>query len=209
MVSYSLGVTALMAITGLVATVDAAEQRNLREAHTQQERRALYSPDVKTDQATKCHKVIEGNPEVCILVCTEVTSHWATNKLIDETSKTSQRECEYGWQNDGHDEDPTYSPTTSWPTYSPSTWFPTYFPTSPWSGDAHEEAETKKPTRRPTRRPTPNPTKESEITPWLGDDHTPFPTHTKETTDAPTRRPTRRPTRNPTLHPTKETESSS
>ena len=134
MVSYSTGAAVLMAITGLVNAAERtssrpiAEEKHLREAHTQQERRALYSPDIKTDKETKCHNVIEGKPEVCILVCTEVTSHWATNKLLDETSKTSQRECKNGWQNDGHSEDLTYSPSTSWPTYSP---------TSPWSGDGH------------------------------------------------------------------------
>ena len=101
-----------------------------------------------TDVQTKCDQVIEGDPKQCMIVCIEVTSVMNGDELVDEHSRVSQRECEAGWEHDGHrGDDEDWKGQTEWPTYSP-TLFPTYNPTewvddgygadSKWTGDGHE-----------------------------------------------------------------------
>ena len=55
---------------------------------------------------TDCEEVVTGYPEVCILVCTEVTSIMKGDELVDEYSRVSQHKCEGyddedGWQSGG------------------------------------------------------------------------------------------------------------
>jgi len=102
-----------------------------------------------TDVQTKCDQVIEGDPKQCIIVCVEVTSIKNGDELVDEHSRVSQRECEAGWEHDGHrgDDEDWKGQHTEWPTYSP-TQFPTDYPTgwvdggygadAKWTGDGHE-----------------------------------------------------------------------
>ena len=57
-----------------------------------------------TDTDTDCRKEITGRPEVCVMVCTETTSIWSGEKLLDEQTKTTQQRCEAGWEIDGYEE---------------------------------------------------------------------------------------------------------
>ena len=55
---------------------------------------------------TDCEEVVTGYPEVCILVCTELTSIMKGDELVDEYSRVSQHKCEGyddedGWQSGG------------------------------------------------------------------------------------------------------------
>lgn len=77
------------------------------KAKKQQESRALYSWSRETtDVQTECEEVVAGHPEVCVLVCTEVTSIMNGEKLVDEYSRLSQHKCDSeddddGWQSGG------------------------------------------------------------------------------------------------------------
>ena len=42
---------------------------------------------------TECDEVWGGKPEVCVYVCTEITSVYDGDVLIDERAKTSETEC--------------------------------------------------------------------------------------------------------------------
>ena len=45
---------------------------------------------------TECEQVIGGTPEVCVQVCTTILSIFDGDRLIDETSRTSNEKCP-GW----------------------------------------------------------------------------------------------------------------
>ena len=80
--------------------------------------RALFSwVHEKTDIQTECKEVIAGYPEVCILVCTKVTSITKGGELVDEYSRVSQHRCDYydsDWAHDGWT-DPEPKPEPYWP----------------------------------------------------------------------------------------------
>ena len=144
MINYITRATALLAIAGhdTAAAIRNNDNRNRL-------RRLYYSEGhVVDDVQTKCDQVIEGDPKQCMIVCVEVTSIRNGDELINEYSRVSQRECEAGWENDGHDgDDGDWKGHTEWPMYSP-TQFPTYSPTelvddghgadAKWTGDGHE-----------------------------------------------------------------------
>jgi len=77
------------------------------KAQKRQGSRALYSwGHETTDVQTECEEVVAGHPEVCVLVCTKVTSIMNDEKLVDEYSRLSQHKCdseddEDRWQSGG------------------------------------------------------------------------------------------------------------
>ena len=98
MVNYSVGAATLMGVAA--ATIaNAAAASSLRtqdDSTSQQRRRNLYqsTEHFRTETDTKCNEVIEGHPQVCVLVCTETTSIFMGDKLLDERSTTHQRKCD-------------------------------------------------------------------------------------------------------------------
>ena len=65
--------------------------------------RTLYSwVHDKTDMQTECKEVIAGYPEVCILVCTKVTSITKGGELVDEYSSVSQHRCDSDYSDWAH-----------------------------------------------------------------------------------------------------------
>ena len=89
------------------------------KANKQQGSRALYSwAHDKTDTQTECKEVITGYPEVCILVCTKVTSITKGGDLVDEYSRVSQHKCDSDdsnyWAHNGWT-DPEPEPEPYWP----------------------------------------------------------------------------------------------
>eukprot|EP00571_Detonula_confervacea_P006580 CAMPEP_0172330816 /NCGR_PEP_ID=MMETSP1058-20130122/61599_1 /TAXON_ID=83371 /ORGANISM="Detonula confervacea, Strain CCMP 353" /LENGTH=681 /DNA_ID=CAMNT_0013048047 /DNA_START=165 /DNA_END=2211 /DNA_ORIENTATION=+ len=154
---YFPSATALLAITGLAATANAERpEKHLRKESQQRKLYDVPSDHFTTDTDTKCDKIIEGHPEICVISCSETTSTWSGETLIDERTKTTQSKCEEGWQNDGHTSEDSWKGDTEWPTYSPSSHYPTYSPSS-WGGDDHKVD---------TGSPTPFP-----VIHWEGDGH--------------------------------------
>jgi len=95
--------------------------------------RTLYSwVHDKTDMQTECKEVIAGYPEVCILVCTKVTSITKGGELVDEYSRVSQHRCDSDYSNWARDgwTDPELKPEP----YRPE---PEYV----WSGSSGLESE--------------------------------------------------------------------
>lgn len=97
---------------GFSKTSKDGSMRMLLEAFddAREEPRKLYSwqhevGDTRHVQSD-CEEVVTGYPEVCILVCTEVTSIMKGDELVDEYSRVSQHKCEGyddedGWQSGG------------------------------------------------------------------------------------------------------------
>lgn len=88
------------------------------KAQKRQGSRALYSwGHETTDVQTECEEVVAGHPEVCVLVCTEVTSIMIGEKLVDEYSRLRQHKCdseddEDRWQSGGSGSGNGYSKST-------------------------------------------------------------------------------------------------
>lgn len=135
MISY-ITTTALLALAELNAAAAAIRSNEYYKRHGL--RKLYYSEGHEvTDVQTKCNQVIEGNPKRCVIVCIEMTSVEEGDELVDEYSKVSQRKCEAGWENNGHNGDgDDWNGHTDWPTYSPTTQFPTNYPTG-WFDDGH------------------------------------------------------------------------
>jgi hypothetical protein len=47
----------------------------------------------KKDTSTSCHEVREGTPIFCVYACTEITSIFEGETLIDERAVSIQKEC--------------------------------------------------------------------------------------------------------------------
>lgn len=82
--------------------------RRSNDIDTREVPRKLYGwgQGITTDVQTNCEEVIAGWNDVCILVCTKVTSIMKSNELVDEYSSVSQQKCEEdeeeeGWQSGG------------------------------------------------------------------------------------------------------------
>ena len=103
--------TLLAVIINLSSTAGINANQLLRRSNdvdARKEPRKLYGwgQGTTTDVQTDCEEVVTGYPEVCILVCTEVTSTMKGDELVNEYSSVSQQKCdgyedEDGWQSGG------------------------------------------------------------------------------------------------------------
>jgi hypothetical protein len=76
------------------------------EAHEVPRELYGWGQGTTTDVQTDCKEIFAGWNEVCILVCTKVTSIMNGDELVDEYSSVSQQKCEEnddedGWQSSG------------------------------------------------------------------------------------------------------------
>jgi hypothetical protein len=79
---------------------------NDSDAHEVQRELYGWGQGITTDVQTDCKEIFAGWNEVCILVCTKVTSIMNGDELVDEYSSVSQQKCEEngdedGWQSSG------------------------------------------------------------------------------------------------------------
>jgi hypothetical protein len=104
MIKYITCATAILALIGINSVAAIRSNNDSKWQHGL--RKLYYSKGHEvTDVQTKCEQVIEGDPKKCIIVCVEITSVKNGDELVGEYSKVNQRECEAGWEHDGHGND--------------------------------------------------------------------------------------------------------
>ena len=147
MIKYITCATAILALIGINSVAAIRSNNDSKWQHGL--RKLYYSKGHEvTDVQTKCEQVIEGDPKKCIIVCVEITSIRNEDELVGEYSKVNQRECEAGWEQDGHDgNDVDWEGHPEWPTYSPTQFLTFYSPEladdghdadNMWTGDGHD-----------------------------------------------------------------------
>jgi hypothetical protein len=98
----------LSSTSGINVNANQLLRRRSNDSDAHEVKRELYGwgQGITTDVQTDCKEIFEGWNEVCILVCTKVTSIMNGDELVDEYSSVSQQKCEEnddedGWQSSG------------------------------------------------------------------------------------------------------------
>ena len=98
----------LSSTAGINVNANQLLRRRSNDSDAHEVKRELYGwgQGITTDVQTDCKEIFEGWNEVCILVCTKVTSIMNGDELVDEYSSVSQQKCEEnddedGWQSSG------------------------------------------------------------------------------------------------------------
>ena len=94
--------------SGINVNANQLLRRRSNDSDAHEVKRELYGwgQGITTDVQTDCKEIFAGWNEVCILVCTKVTSIMNGDELVDEYSSVSQQKCEEndnedGWQSSG------------------------------------------------------------------------------------------------------------